>query len=53
SKQDISKFLKLKGVWNGALLTRDVLIAAGVACGGAWMMYQYLMDSFSDNVDHQ
>nr|QBB78857.1 polyprotein [Wild tomato mosaic virus] len=53
NKEEISRFLKLKGVWNGALLTRDVLIAAGVACGGAWMMYQYLIDSFSDKVDHQ
>nr|AGN92431.1 polyprotein [Chilli veinal mottle virus] len=51
SIDDISKCLQLKGTWNGNLITRDVLIAAGVACGGAWMIYQYFIDS--EQVNHQ
>nr|ADP30806.1 polyprotein [Chilli veinal mottle virus] len=49
--EGISKCLKLKGTWNGSLITRDVLIAMGVACGGAWMIYQYFIDS--GQVNHQ
>nr|AGE47830.1 polyprotein [Chilli veinal mottle virus] len=51
SVEGISKCLRLKGRWNGNLITRDVLIAAGVAVGGAWMIYQYFIDS--EQVDHQ
>nr|ACX53640.1 polyprotein [Chilli veinal mottle virus] len=51
STEGISKCLQLKGTWNGGLITRDVLIAAGVACGGAWMIYQYFIDS--EQVNHQ
>nr|YP_002539447.1 6K2 [Pepper veinal mottle virus] len=53
STEEIGKFLGLKGFWNKKLLTRDVLIGAGVACGGAWMLYQFVMDSFGDDVSHQ
>lgn len=51
STEGISECLRLKGTWNGSLITRDVLIAAGVACGGAWMIYQYFIDS--EQVNHQ
>nr|QYA72446.1 polyprotein [Tamarillo fruit ring virus] len=53
SKEEIGKHLKLKGVWNRNLLTRDVLIGAGVACGGAWLIYQYVYDLFNEHVSHQ
>nr|URG39486.1 polyprotein [Chilli veinal mottle virus] len=53
TKEEIAKHLQLEGSWNKTLITRDVLIAAGVACGGAWMIYQYFIDAFRDNVDHQ
>ncbi|ATY46581.1 polyprotein [African eggplant mosaic virus] len=53
SKEEIGKHLKLKGVWNKNLLTRDVLIGAGVACGGAWMIYQIVMDYLTEKVEHQ
>nr|ADP30807.1 polyprotein [Chilli veinal mottle virus] len=51
--EGISKCLQLKGTWNGSLITRDVLIAGGVACGGAWMIYQYFIDIRQVNLQAQ
>nr|AQY17504.1 polyprotein [Chilli ringspot virus] len=53
SKEGVSKALKLKSRWNKSLLTRDVLVCAGVAVGGVWLLYQYLVDQFKAPVSHQ
>nr|AFO59882.1 polyprotein [Tobacco vein banding mosaic virus] len=53
SKDEIAAALKLKSRWNKSLITRDLLVCFGVAAGGAWMIYQYLMDRCNEVVEHQ
>nr|YP_001552417.1 6K2 [Tobacco vein banding mosaic virus] len=53
SKDEIATALKLKSRWNKSLITRDLLVCFGVAAGGAWMIYQYLMNKCNEVVEHQ
>nr|QYA72285.1 polyprotein [Wild potato mosaic virus] len=52
SKHALSKALSLEGVWNKSLAARDAIIAVGVACGGAWMLYTWFMGEIN-GVAHQ
>nr|ACE80685.1 polyprotein precursor [Pepper mottle virus] len=52
SKSSLAKALGLRGVWNKSLIVRDAIIAAGVACGGAWLLYTWFTGKMSE-VSHQ
>nr|WIF19228.1 polyprotein [Peru tomato mosaic virus] len=52
SKHKLSKALGLEGLWNKSLAARDAIIAIGVACGGAWMLYSWFTTEMN-NVEHQ
>nr|NP_734433.1 6K2 protein [Pepper mottle virus] len=52
SKSSLAKALGLRGVWNKSLIVRDAIIAAGVACGGAWLLYTWFTAKMSE-VSHQ
>nr|URJ21482.1 polyprotein [Potato virus V] len=43
SKHTMSTALGLEGIWNKSLAVRDIIIATGVAVGGAWMLYTWFM----------
>nr|NP_871733.1 6K2 [Papaya leaf distortion mosaic virus] len=47
SRQEISKFLNLRGKWNKSLITRDILVLLGVTIGGFWMIW----DKFKSNIE--
>nr|YP_009259517.1 6K2 protein [Wild onion symptomless virus] len=49
----VSKFFNLKGRWNASLITRDILILAGILSGGIWMILQHFSTSFKDVVHHE
>nr|ALE99280.1 polyprotein [Habenaria mosaic virus] len=53
SREGIIKSLNLQGKWKGTLLTRDLLVCAGVACGGVWLLYQYVQNFMNEPVEHQ
>nr|AZL49326.1 polyprotein [Henbane mosaic virus] len=53
SKEELSKFLGLKGKWNKTLVTKDILVCLGVAGGAAWMAYEYFKTEVNDDVAHQ
>ncbi|QVN46486.1 polyprotein [Polygonatnum kingianum mottle virus] len=53
SEEDIVRTLKLKGTWNKSLITRDVIVLAGVLGGGAWMLYTHFKEQFLEPVYHQ
>nr|NP_741974.1 6K2 protein [Wild potato mosaic virus] len=52
SKHTLSKALSLEGIWNKSLAVRDTIIAVGVACGGAWMLYTWFTSEIN-GVTHQ
>nr|UVT84829.1 polyprotein [Papaya leaf distortion mosaic virus] len=47
SRQEVSKFLNLRGKWNKSLITRDILVLLGVTIGGFWMIW----DKFKSNIE--
>nr|NP_787943.1 6K2 protein [Peru tomato mosaic virus] len=51
-KHKLSKALGLEGLWNKSLAARDAIIAIGVTCGGAWMLYSWFTTEMN-NVEHQ
>nr|BAM99211.1 polyprotein [Turnip mosaic virus] len=53
SASEMSSFLKLRGKWNKALITRDVLVLCGVLGGGIWMIFQHLKSSMAEPVVHE
>ncbi|CAJ43612.1 polyprotein [Narcissus yellow stripe virus] len=53
SKHDISKCLGIKGRWNSSLITRDVLVLAGVLGGGIWMLLSHYLKSANELVHHE
>ncbi|QVN46485.1 polyprotein [Polygonatum kingianum virus 5] len=53
SDLDMAKHLKLKGRWDKGLITRDILIMAGVAIGGIWMVYEAFSEKFKEVVVYQ
>ncbi|QCG75828.1 polyprotein [Sweet potato virus E] len=53
TKEDLSKFLKLKGIWNKSIITQDLLVLAGVFVGGIWMIISGTKESFDQIVTHQ
>nr|NP_734374.1 6K2 protein [Potato virus V] len=52
SKHAMSGALGLEGIWNKSLAVRDVIIATGVAIGGAWMLYTWFTGEMN-SVVHQ
>nr|CAH2618928.1 polyprotein [Salt wort potyvirus]CAI5383977.1 polyprotein [Salt wort potyvirus] len=52
SKHELSKGLRLKGIWNKSLAVRDILVSSCVAVGGAVMIYKWFTNSITD-VQHQ
>nr|YP_008320587.1 second 6-kDa protein [Habenaria mosaic virus] len=53
SRDGIIKTLNLQGKWKGTLITRDLLVCAGLACGGVWLLYQYIRNFMNEPVEHQ
>ncbi|QIJ96721.1 polyprotein [Polygonatum kingianum virus 1] len=53
SENEIANYLKLQGRWNKTLVTRDVIVLAGLIGGGAWMIYTSFKDKFNEKVYHQ
>ncbi|AYC81022.1 polyprotein [Pleione flower breaking virus] len=52
-KDEVSKFLKLKGKWNESLAITDIVVASMVAIGGVWMVWDYFRQEIKDVVVHQ
>nr|YP_001816831.1 6K2 protein [Telosma mosaic virus] len=53
SKNEISKFLGLKGKWDGVKFTSDALLAVMVLIGGGWMMWEYFTKETKESVSTQ
>nr|BBE01238.1 polyprotein [Narcissus yellow stripe virus] len=53
SKHEVSKCLGIKGRWNASLITRDVLVLAGVLGGGVWMLLTHYSKSANELVHHE
>nr|AWJ64368.1 MAG: polyprotein [Ornithogalum mosaic virus] len=49
----VSKALRLRGKWNGELMTRDLFINGCVFGGGIWMIWKYFQGKCLENVMHQ
>ncbi|UTQ50671.1 MAG: polyprotein [Rumex potyvirus 1] len=53
SKEALSRHLRLKGVWNKSLITRDVIVMGGVFVGGIYLIYESFKDGVMQKVKHQ
>ncbi|QTG10435.1 polyprotein [Marigold mosaic virus] len=53
SASSMRKHLRLKGQWDGSLITRDALIMIATLGGGAWMLYEHFINKFNEEVYHQ
>nr|BBE01235.1 polyprotein [Narcissus yellow stripe virus] len=53
SGHEVSKCLGLKGRWNSSLITRDVLVLAGVFGGGIWMLMSHYLSAANETVHHE
>nr|AFJ92907.2 polyprotein [Narcissus yellow stripe virus] len=53
STHEVSKCLGMKGRWNASLITRDVLVLAGVLGGGIWMLLSHFHSSANEVVHHE
>nr|QBY26598.1 polyprotein [Papaya ringspot virus] len=50
----IKRELDLKGVWDGSLIVKDILVCGFTMAGGAMLLYQHFKDKFSKvHVYHQ
>nr|YP_009010963.1 6K2 [Narcissus late season yellows virus] len=53
STHEVSKCLGIKGRWNTSLITRDVLVLAGVFGGGIWMLLSHYATAANEVVHHE
>nr|BBI93213.2 polyprotein [Passiflora foetida virus Y] len=50
SKQEIVKFLGLRGKWDGKKFMNDIIVAIFVLLGGGWMMWEFLVGKMKEPV---
>nr|YP_006390062.1 6K2 [Hippeastrum mosaic virus] len=53
NKNDMSKFVGLKGKWDSSLLTRDLIVCSVVLVGGIWLTYEHLLRGHQEDVTYQ
>uniref|UniRef100_A0A481ULY1 Genome polyprotein n=1 Tax=Dasheen mosaic virus TaxID=29271 RepID=A0A481ULY1_9POTV len=53
NKNEICKFLDLKGKWDGRKFTNDLIVGAVTLLGGGWLIYEYFSRSMRDPVTAQ
>nr|WIC44011.1 polyprotein [Yambean mosaic virus] len=53
SKDEMCKFLGLKGKWNGKKFMNDIILAILTLIGGGWMMWEYFTKKMQEDVTTQ
>nr|AIZ48756.1 polyprotein [Cowpea aphid-borne mosaic virus] len=53
SKQEVAKYLGLKGKWDGSRLRNDLLLVIFTIIGGGWMMWDYFSRCTQEEVTTQ
>ncbi|AUP47462.1 polyprotein [Saffron latent virus] len=53
SKEEMCKFLQLKGKWDGKKFMNDIFVAALALLGGGWMMWDYFITKMQEPVNTQ
>nr|YP_001974441.1 6K2 protein [Fritillary virus Y] len=53
SKHEMSKFLQLRGRWDGKKFMNDIIVAVFALIGGGWMMWEYFTKSIKESVTTQ
>nr|UXC97431.1 polyprotein [Bean common mosaic necrosis virus] len=52
-KEEVVKFLGLKGKWDGKRFMNDAILAVFTLLGGGWMMWEYFSKKMQENVTTQ
>ncbi|APB88036.1 polyprotein [Vanilla mosaic virus] len=50
SRNEVCKFLGLKGKWDGIKFTNDLIVGAVTLLGGGWLIYEYFSRTMRDPV---
>nr|YP_004940324.1 6K2 protein [Yambean mosaic virus] len=50
SKEEMCRFLNLKGKWDGKKFMNDIVLATLTLIGGGWMMWEYLTKRMQEDV---
>ncbi|WAJ59633.1 polyprotein [Paris potyvirus 4] len=53
SQEALSRHLGLKGMWNKALITGDVIVTGSVIVGGIWMIYEFFKERMNAPFEFQ
>uniref|UniRef100_A0A481UMQ3 Genome polyprotein n=1 Tax=Dasheen mosaic virus TaxID=29271 RepID=A0A481UMQ3_9POTV len=53
NKNEICKFLDLKGKWDGRKFTNDLIVGAVTLLGGGWLIFEYFSRTMRDPVTAQ
>lgn len=53
SKHEVSKFLGLKGKWNGEKFMNDIFLVILMLIGGGWMLWEYFIKKMKEPVTTQ
>nr|YP_077273.1 6K2 protein [Watermelon mosaic virus] len=53
SKHEVSKFLQLKGKWDGKKFMNDAIVAIFALIGGGWMLWDYFTRMIREPVTTQ
>nr|ALX38286.1 polyprotein [Zantedeschia mild mosaic virus] len=53
SKEEVSKFLKLEGKWDGKSFMNDLLVGSITIFGGGWMLWEFFIKSWTESVTTQ
>nr|YP_842355.1 6K2 protein [Wisteria vein mosaic virus] len=53
SKQEVSKFLQLKGKWDGKKFMNDAVVVTFALIGGGWMLWDYFARAIKEPVSTQ
>nr|YP_007001299.1 6K2 [Blue squill virus A] len=53
SKNEIAKFLQLKGKWDGKKFMNDIFVGIITLIGGGWLLWEYFSKKLQEPVTTQ